>query len=151
MLACLFTMIACWVVIAAAPDTAIGSALRHALVKWPAARLLRLTRGDAAVMLLLMLTAAMVTLVGEGDGIRLLMLSAPDVAIWITTVEVSAYVDILIALGAAASSLRLRDAAARYADMFTRQGRTRMTNRGRRTRPRAADNDDEPGALTRAA
>ena len=154
MLACLFTMIACWVAIAAFPKTPIGIALRHALIDRPAARLLRVTRGDAAVMVLLMLTAAMVTLVGEGDGIGMLAMGAPDVAVWITTFEVSAYVDILIALGAAASGLRLRGAVARYAGIFARGGRARATGRARRSRrvrPSAADNDDEPGLLAHAA
>ncbi len=154
MLACLFTMIACWVVIAAAPDTAVGIALRHALIDRPAARLLRVTRGNAAVMFLLMLTAGLVTLLGEGDGIGMLAMGAPDVAVWITTFEVSAYVDILIALGAAASSLRLRGAVARYAGVFARGGRLRATGRARRSRrmrSSIADNDDEPGLLARAA
>jgi hypothetical protein len=142
------------VIIAAFPDTPIGIALRHALIDRPAARLMRATRGDAAVMVLLMMTAAMVTLVGEGDGIGMLAMGAPDVAVWITTFEVSAYVDILIALGAAASGLRLRGAVARYAGIFARGGRARTTDRARRSRkmrPSEADNDDEPGLLARAA
>lgn len=154
MLACLFTMIASWVVVVAFPKTPVGIALRHALIENPAARLLRVTRGDAAVMFMLMLTAAMVTLVGEGDGIGMLAMGAPDVAVWITTFEVSAYVDILIALGAAASGLRLRGAVARYAGIFARGGRARATDRARRSRkmrPSEADNDDEPGLLARAA
>ncbi|MGW8278072.1 hypothetical protein ACWGK7_01065 [Sphingomonas aurantiaca] len=141
-------------VIAAFPDTPIGIALRHALIDRPAARLMRATRGDAAVMVLLMMTAAMVTLVGEGDGIGMLAMGAPDVAVWITTFEVSAYVDILIALGAAASGLRLRGAVARYAGIFARGGRARATDRARRSRKMRsskADNDDEPGLLARVA
>jgi len=154
MLACLFTMIACWVAIAAFPKTPIGIALRHVLIDRPAARLLRVTRGDAAVMVLLMLTAAIVTLVGEGDGIGMLAMGAPDVAVWITTFEVSAYVDVIIALGAAASGLHLRGAIARYAGTFARGGRARATDRARRSRkmrPSEADNDDEPGLLARVA
>ncbi|MEG8033335.1 hypothetical protein QP179_18060 [Sphingomonas aurantiaca] len=141
-------------VIAAFPDTPIGIALRHALIDRPAARLMRVTRGDAAVMVLLMMTAAMVTLVGEGDGIGMLAMGAPDIAVWITTFEVSAYVDVIIALGAAASGLHLRGAIARYAGIFARGGRARATDRARRSRkmrPSAADNDDEPGLLARVA
>ncbi len=146
MLACLFTMIACWVVIAAVPETGVGRAIRHALVDWPAQRLLRFTRGDAAVLFLLMLTAAMVTLVGEGDGIRLLTLAAPDVAIWITTFEVSAYVDILIGLGVAASGLRVRGGIAAFARVLTGRGTARASRRAARlrgVRPAKADNDDD--------
>ena len=146
MLACLFTMIACWAVIAAFPETPVGAAIRRALVDRPAARLLRFTRGDAAVLFLMMLTAAMVTLVGEGDGIRLLTLAAPDVAIWITTFEVSAYVDILVALGAAGSGLRVRGAVARFASALTRRGTARVrarATRSRRVRSSAAANDDD--------
>ncbi|MEG8025597.1 hypothetical protein QP162_16600 [Sphingomonas aurantiaca] len=141
-------------VIAAFPKTPIGIALRHALIDRPVARLMRVTRGDAAVMVLLMLTAAMVTLVGEGDGIGMLAMGAPDIAVWITTFEVSAYVDVIIALGAAASGLRLRGAIARYAGIFARSGRARATDRARRSRkmrPSEADNDDEPGLLVRVA
>ena len=157
MLACLFTMAACWAVIAAFPETVIGKGIRHALVERPAARLSRFTRGDAAVIFLLMLATAMVTLIGEGDGIRLLTLAAPDVAIWITTFEVSAYVDILVTLGAAASGLRLREVAARYrAGVVARRGAARACRRAtrvRRVRPAKADNDSDGhlSAIARAA
>ena len=146
MLACLFTAITCWLVMATAPQTPIGKALRRVLIDKPAARLARFTRGDAAVMVLLMLTAAMVTLVGEGDGIRLLTLTAPDVAIWITTFELSAYVDILMALAAAASSLRVRTFMTRWISVFTRRPTAKAHKRAirsRKTRSTNADNDDD--------
>ncbi|MDD1451254.1 hypothetical protein NHF48_010140 [Sphingomonas sp. H160509] len=116
------------------------------LIDKPAARLARFTRGDAAVMVLLMLTAAMVTLVGEGDGIRLLTLTAPDVAIWITTFEVSAYVDILMALAAAASSLCVRTFMTRWLGDFTRRPAAKAHKRAIRSRKKRstnADNDDD--------
>ncbi len=146
MLACLFTVIACWLVMATAPRTPIGKALRRVLIDMPAARLARFTRGDAAVMFLLMLTAAMVTLVGEGDGIRLLTLAAPDVAIWITTFEISAYVDILMAVAAAASSLRVRSFMTRRLSVFTRRPaaqKHKRAIRSRKTRSTNASNDDD--------
>jgi hypothetical protein len=146
MLACLFTAIACWLLMATAPQTPIGEGLRRLLIDKPAAPLARFTRGDAAVMVLLMLTAAMVTLVGEGDGIRLLTLAAPDVAIWITTFEVSAYVDILMALAAAASSLRVRTFMTRWLGVFTRRPAAKAHKRAIRSRKKRstnADNDDD--------
>ena len=146
MLACLFTAVACWLVMATAPRTPIGKALRRVLIDKPAARLARFTRGDAAVMVLLMLTAAMVTLVGEGDGIRLLTLAAPDVAIWITTFEISAYVDILMALAAAASSLRVRGFITRWLGVFTCRPGAKVHQRAIRSRKKRstdADNDDD--------
>ncbi|WP_146173328.1 hypothetical protein [Sphingomonas faeni] len=97
-------------------------------------------------MFLLMLTAAMVTLVGEGDGIRLLTLAAPDVAIWITTFEISAYVDILMALAAAASSLRVRGFTTRWLEVFTRRPAAKAHKRAIRSRKKRstnADNDDD--------
>ncbi|BCA62434.1 hypothetical protein HMP09_1668 [Sphingomonas sp. HMP9] len=146
MLACLFTAIACWLIMLAAPQTPIGRAMRYMLVAEPATRLSRFTRGDAAVIVLLMIAAAMVTLVGEGDGIRVLTLAAPDIAVWITTFEVSAYLDIVLALAAAASSLRVRGAVARYLGVFARRpaakGHPRAT-RSRKTRSMVADNDDD--------
>lgn len=146
MLACCFTMIACWLVMVAAPETAIGKAMRRILIDRPAARLTRFSRGDAAVMFLLMMAAAMVTLVGEGDGIRLLTLAAPDVAIWITTFEVSAYLDIVMALAATVSSLRVRGVLARYLGVFGRRPVAKAHKRAirsRKARPAAADNDDD--------
>lgn len=64
---------------------------------------MRLSRGDVEVVIVLPIPAGMVTLVGGGDGIRILTLAAPDVAIWITTLEVSLYGDIALALAAAAN------------------------------------------------
>lgn len=146
MLACLFTAIACWLVMVAAPETQISQAMRRVLVEGPAARLLRITRGDIAVGLLLLMAAGMVTLVGEGDGVRLLTLAAPDVAMWITTFEVSAYLDIVMALAAAASSLRVRGLATRYLESFVPRFAAKARKRAVRTRPTrsaAADNDDD--------
>lgn len=120
--------------------------MHRILVDKPATRLARFTRGDAAVMVLLMIAAAMVTLVGEGDGIRLLTLAAPDVAVWITTFEISAYLDIVMALAAAASSLRVRDAMAGYLGIFARRPAAKAhkrANRSRKTRTTVADNDDD--------
>lgn len=146
MLACIFTAIVYWLVMATAPQTSIGKALRRMLIDRPAERLLRFSRGDAAVMFLLMIAAAMVTLVGEGDGIRLLTLAAPDVAIWITTFEVSAYLDIVMALAATVSSLRVRGVLARYMGVFGRRPAAKAHKRAirsRKARPTIADNDDD--------
>ena len=146
MLACLFTAIACWLVMATAPQTPIGAALCRTLVDTPAARLSRFTRGDAAVVILLTIAAMMVTLVGEADGIRMLTLAAPDVAIWITTVEVSAYLDIVMAMAAAASGLRVRGAMARYLGVFAKRPAARARKRAIRshkTRSTIAHNDDD--------
>ena len=146
MLAFLFTALACWLFMATAPQTPVGNAMRRMLIEKPAARLLRLTRADAAVMVLLMIAAMMVTLVGEGDGIRLLTLAAPDVAIWITTFEVSAYLDIMVALVAASTSLRVRGVLARYLGIFARRPAAKSHTRAirsRKARPTAADNDDD--------
>lgn len=60
---------------------------------------------------MLPIPAGMVTLVGGGDGIRILTLAAPDVAIWITNLEVSVYVDIAVALAAAAANLWFAECA----------------------------------------
>lgn len=154
MLACLFTAMACWLVMVAAPQTPIGKAMRRIAIERPAARLSRFTRGDAAVMFLLMMAAGMVTLVGEGDGIRLLTLAAPDVAIWITTFEVSAYLDIVMALAATVSSLRIRGVMGRYLGVFGRHPAAKARQRAirsRRVRPTAADNDDDRHWLAIAA
>ena len=154
MLAWCFTAIACWLIMIAAPETAIGKAMRRVLIDRPAARLARFSRGDAAVVFLLMMTAAMVTLVGEGDGIRLLTLAAPDVAIWITTFEVSAYLDIVMALAATVSSLRVRGVLARYLGIFGRRPAAKAHKRAirsRKVRPPVADNDDDRHWLEIAA
>jgi hypothetical protein len=146
MLVCLFTAIACWLIMIAAPETAIGMAMRRMLIDRLAARLTRFSRGDAAVMFLLMMAAAMVTLAGEGDGIRLLTLAAPDVAIWITTFEVSAYLDVVMTLAATVSSLRVRGVLARYLGVLGRRPAAKARKRAtslRKARPAAADNDDD--------
>ena len=146
MLACLFTAIACWLVMVAAPETAIGTAMQRVLVDRPAARLTRFSRGDAAVMFFLMMAAAMVALVGEGDGIRLLTFAAPDVAIWITTFEVSAYLDIVMALAATVSGFRVRGILARCLAVLDRRPAAKARKRAirsRKPRPNAADNDDD--------
>lgn len=148
MTAVVVTFLACWLVLAMAPHTTIGRVLHRLLVERPASRLSRLSRGDAATGLLLLSAIGMIAFVGEGDAIRMLMFAAPDVALWITTFEVTAYIDVVMALVLAASNLRIRASIGQVLAGVLRNGKPRNTDRDRRSRGaggRAASNDDDDG------
>lgn len=90
--------------IALARETATGRFLHDALVEIPAAALDRCARGQAVLVLLLILFAVAAVWAGEADGLRMFGMAAPDVAAWLTTFEIATYIDAAAALVAASAS-----------------------------------------------
>lgn len=146
MLIVTLVFVACWLTLGFAPDIPIARALRRALVEMPAARLSRITRGDVAVAIVLAIAAGMIAFVGEGDGIRLLTMAAPDMALWITSFEISTVVDIVVAIALAASHMRVGT----IIDRIRRRPRHRARRASGRL-PRPASNDDEDDRVWRRA
>jgi len=140
------TFLACWLLMIAAPTIPLSRSLRVLLVEAPVRRLARLTRADVAVGLVLIAAACVMMFADDGDRFRVAMMGAPDIAIWLTSFEVSAYLDVAIGVIGAASSLRIRGLPARLAAVL-RRGRPVGANR-RAIRVRKPDalsgaNDDD--------
>lgn len=138
------TVVFCWLTILLAPGTATGRFLRVLLVAAPAARLSRITRGDVASAILLAAGILVIAFVGEGDKARMVMFAVPDVAIWVTTFELSAVVDLFVVLGVAIANLRGVGMRVRAT---LRRPRDRST---RRMRPASSNDDERHPALAKA-
>jgi hypothetical protein len=135
------TMLAMWLAMLAAPATPIGRLFRSLLVDRPAARLNRLTAGHVALVLLGALAVAVIAWVGEGDGLRVLAMAAPEATAWLTTFEVATYLDVAVTALTAWSAARLRLPLLAFRP---RGARSRYRRAGAK-RSMPAANDDEPG------
>jgi hypothetical protein len=83
-------------------------------------------------------------------------MAVPEIGIWLTTFEVSAYLDIAVGLVAAVSGFRWQTARGRIVAIVARIVGTRDRPRDRRTRPirpegPAANDDDHRPVMARAA
>jgi len=133
-----------------AGDTPCGRFLHRVMVELPAASVDRIKCGQILMTVVLALLVGLIGWYGHADGVRLVTMAAPDVAAWLTSFEVSAYLDVLAALAAGSALARSRAARSYLASRLKRLIR-RPTKRHARPRcSRAhtiatAANDDEDG------
>lgn len=150
----LTTFLAAWMVLRLAPETPIGGTLHHALVAWPAERLSRIRPGHILLIVLLAGIVAAALWLFEGDGIPLLSMGAPEIAAFVSSIEVSTYLDIVAALIVSASALRLQTlrgvVSGGIARLRPHRPRTPHTRRERAARP-ANDDEDRPAVTALAA
>lgn len=149
MAAIVATWLACWLVMALAPRTPCGRWVCRLLVEAPAARLLAITRGDIAIALIVVFAVVIGTTVGETDAFRLLIFAAPDVALWITSLGLSALIEVAVAVAVAVSHVRVRGIASGTRAKLSL--RLRRSARARRPGQINVSNDDEDVAAVRLA
>jgi hypothetical protein len=144
MTAIVMTWLACWLAMAIAPDVPVSRALHRWMVLAPAARLLALSRGDVAMMLVLAIAAAIMLTVGKTDSVRLVTFALPDLAMWLTSLELSALFDLAVAVLTAVTAVR---GTGLIGGMIGRRRRPRAARRARQVRSRqsSASNDDDGG------
>jgi len=149
------TFLACWLLMLAVPTIPLSRFLRMLLVEAPVRRVARLTRGDVAVGLVLIAAACVMMFADDGDRVRVAMMGAPDIAIWLTSFEVSAYLDVAIGVIGAVSSLRIRGLPARLAAVLRRGRPVGANRRAIRVRkpdaPSGANDDDHRRGVALAA
>lgn len=143
------TMLALWVTLLVSGDTPIGRMLRFCMIEAPARRLNLVTRGQVIVALALAAVGGGLAWLLGGEGLRLIGMAAPEVAMWLTAFEVSVWVDALAAVALAASTMRFGAARAWLAAWRPQARRAPRARRPRR--PTAPANDDEDGAPLRLA
>ena len=138
------TLLAAWLLIVRAPGTPVAAIARRLLVEAPARLLNRITRGHVLLAVLLAAFAALLIWQLEGDGVRLLSLMAPEIVSWLTMVEISVYLDALVAAIAVASTVRLRGIRLWLTTIMARRpARPRARRMPRRPAEHPAANDDE--------
>ena len=144
-----FALLALWATIWIAPETPAARFIHRCLAEVPLGALERVSRGHVVVALTIVSLLLMLAWLGEEDGVRALSMAAPDAWAWLTTFEVSAYLDALAALVAASSALGFKTLKSRLSRGCGSPPRAlRATPRPRCSRRRVMipANDDEDGA-----
>ena len=150
------TLLTLWLTMLIAPDTPVGRYLHRILVVAPAERLGRITRGQILLAIALFAVAGIAMWLTEGDGLRLLSMAAPDISMWITTFEVTTYIDVAAAALIAASTVRFSAMGSRLRAVLPGKTRrqSRRASRARRVRRPvrpSADNDEDAVVIGVAA
>lgn len=131
-----------WAALQLAGATRTGRAMRAALIERPAAWLNRFSRGQAILVAMSLLFAALLFWIMEEEGLRLLGMYAPELVGLLASVEFTAAIDAVAVAIATATSVRLRGMAAWVKMRLPRPGpRARRHPRGRRAAPPANDAD----------
>ncbi|MBW6528503.1 hypothetical protein KZ813_16795 [Sphingomonas sp. RHCKR7] len=144
----------CWVTLICASRTPLGRLLNRVAVEIPAKALNRLGSGHVALVVVVT-TLVVVHLHTEGsDPIRMVALVAPDIVVWLASVEISAVFEGLAAATAAAAALSRAGRLSFLIGLRSRCSRflKSKANGGKKRRPRKRKppaNDYEEGAASR--
>lgn len=141
----------CWAALIGAANTPVGRLLNRMMVEIPATALNRLEPGHIALAIVVTMLVVVHLTAGDNDPSRMVALVAPDIAIWLASIEISSIVEALVALAAAAAALRRVGIAATLAAISVRLPQHPKNKAGRaRSGPRIhrklPANDDEDGA-----
>ncbi|PZR37384.1 hypothetical protein [Caulobacter segnis] len=101
-------ILACVLVLAAFPVSALGRALRRALVEAPARRLNAIKPGHIVILVGLALVGLIMFGLFEADGLRVFGMMVPEIAVWFSAFEMSLVLDALVIGLAIATTARLR-------------------------------------------
>ncbi|MFN3670156.1 MAG: hypothetical protein ACK4VY_12675 [Brevundimonas sp.] len=126
------------VLLAVAPDSAVGRALRRGLVEAPARALNRLRPGKVVFLALLVAAGVAAVLLFEAEGLRLYGFMLPDLLAWFAVFDVGVFIEALLIAGAVMGANVPGVARARFSAL--NRGIARLiTRRGARApRPRRA-------------
>jgi len=141
----------CWAALFVAGDTQIGRSLHSAMVQQPAVAANRLTRGNVAIAIAVLLLIVLHVAAEDGDRIRMAGLAVPDLTIWLTTFEISTVIETTAGLAVAWGAMRRASLSAVFAILPLRsaaiiKGKARRVRRNRRRSRALPVNDDEDGA-----
>ncbi len=131
-------------ILKAAPDTAMARFLHRWLVRQPAEALNRVSAGQLAATLVIMMVAGLLIYAESGEGLRLLGLATPELLGWIAAFDIATTADLAMA-GFLAWSARSRGMLRAWIGVLrpARRTRPRAKRRPLATPPKHAANDDE--------
>jgi len=138
------------------PRTPVAKGLRRLLIELPAKALSSVTPGRIALALILIGASALVAMLFEAEGLRLLGMAVPEGLAWVAAFDIATFLDLFaaVAMVAAAARLRgLRDSArsvvawtrSRVSRVLHHSRRTARSRRRRRPESRPAKSDDSDG------
>lgn len=142
-------------ILAAAPDSVVGKALRRGLVEAPARALNRLRSGRVVFLALLASAGVAMVLLFEAEGLRLYGFMLPELLIWFTVFDVGVFIEALLIAGSvlavnAPGTARAGVAALRrrVARMIARSSARAPRARRRRSLSAGKPDDGGPGWAT---
>ena len=111
----------------------------------------RLTRGNVAIAIAVLLLIVLHVTAEDGDRIRMAGLAVPDLTIWLTTFEISTVIEMATGFAVAWGAIRRVSVSAVLAILPFRsaalaKGKARRVRRNRRRSCASPVNDDEDGA-----
>ncbi|GBR21804.1 hypothetical protein [Asaia spathodeae] len=121
-----------WALMAASDETPTGRLLHRLMVVMPARMLNRITHLHVLIAVAVIGLGAVFAWYGRGDGIRVAASALPDAVVWLTTFEVSTYLDVVMMLATASALMRFRHL---WSSMLNVKARLLMRLKTRRKRP----------------
>ena len=140
----------CWATLIRDARTPITRFLHRLMVEMPAAALNRLEPAHIALAIVVTVLVVVHLNAGDSDPIRMVALFAPEVTIWLASLELGAIVEAVVALAAAAAALRRVGIAATLTRIFVSLPRHSKNgvNRARkepRLNRKVPSNDEDDG------
>jgi len=140
----------CWAALTVAKGTQIGRSLHSVMVQQPAVAANRLTRGNVAIAIAVLLLIVLHITAEDGDRIRMAGLAVPDLTIWLTTFEISTVIEMATGFAVAWGAIRRVSVSAVLAILPFRsaalaKGKSRRVRRNRRRSCASPVNDGEDG------
>ena len=145
--AIIFLMV--WAALAISGNTPFGRMLHPIMVDIPARIASRISRANVVITLVVLVLVVLHLSAGEADPVRLLGLFAPDLAVWLIGLEISAVIEVAVSIAGLAAWcwINVKSAVAAAIARFWKRPKIRTKQprrRRRRDRPSPA-NDDEDG------
>lgn len=142
----------CWTILISAPRSPVACVLNRLMVEMPAVALNRLEPGHIALAIVVVMLVVVHLNAGDTDPIRMVAMFAPDVTLWLASIEISAIAEAAVALAAAAAALRragIVATLARYSVSSPRHPKNKVNRARTEPRPnrKVPANDDEDGVV----
>ena len=147
----IFAALTIWFTMVVASETPIGRSCHRWTVDKPARQLNRVTRGHVIFVVLLVSGFSLVGWLLGHEATRLMAMGLPDVLAMATMFEVTAYLDAIAAIVAAASAGKLGTTRTWIRSMLPRRRGSRAPRVHCPTREAANDDSDKPAPLRLAA
>lgn len=140
----------CWATLIRDARTPITRFLHRLTVEIPAAALNRLEPGHIALAIVVTMLVVVHLNAGDSDAIRMVALFAPEVTVWLASLEISAIVEAVVALAAATAALRRLGIAATLTRVFVSlprhpKNKVNRSRKGPRLNHKVPSNDEEDG------
>jgi hypothetical protein len=157
-----FVFCLAWVVVVLSPGSAAGKRLHKLLVEAPARRLPDISRRSLAIASLVMFALVAMTGLIRGDELALWGQGYPEAVMWLTSIDITTSLDLIVVAWLLSAQLRLRAigrSVKTLADQIVlrslgktpARGAFREARRSKRKPVQPANDDAEPWAAVVAA